>query len=115
MKLQTLAAACAAFAALSASSAFGADAVTAKLEKPVPARTKFIAGGAMFQCEADACVAAAPTTRTFGVATCKTIALKAGPVAAFSSSRATFEAGQLAECNKTAIARASASTQLAGK
>jgi len=112
MKLQILAA-CAALAALSAGQALAADAVTAKLAKPVAAKTKFIAGGAMFICEADACVAASPTTRTFAVSTCKAIAAKAGPVAAFSSARAALEAEQLADCNKTAVARAAGGAQLA--
>ena len=56
MKLQILAA-CAALVSLSAGSALAADSITAKLASPVAAPTKFIAGGAMFKCDADACVA----------------------------------------------------------
>ena len=36
------------------------DAITAKLAAPVAAKTKFIAGGAMFNSDGDTCVAAAP-------------------------------------------------------
>ena len=61
MKLQILAA-CAALATLTAGQALAADAITAKLSAPVAEKTKFIAGGAMFHCEADACVALAPTS-----------------------------------------------------
>ena len=61
--------------------AFAADAITAKLSAPVAEKTKFIAGGAMFNCEADTCVALAPTSQTFATSTCKTIADKVGVVA----------------------------------
>ena len=93
MKLQILAA-CAALATLTAGQALAADAITAKLSAPVAAKTKFIAGGAMFNCEADTCVALAPTSQTFATATCKTIADKVGVVAAFTklqTRRGTFE------------------------
>ena len=110
MKLQILAA-CAAIATLSAGSAL-ADTVTAKLAAPVAAKTKFIAGGAMFNCEADACVATAPTSQTFAAATCKTIADKVGPVAAFTGRKA-LEDDKLAACNAKAIAKAGGATQVA--
>ena len=71
MKLQILAA-CAALVSLSAGSALAADPITAKLSSPVAANTKFIAGGAMFKCEADLCVALAPTSTTYATSTCKT-------------------------------------------
>ena len=56
MKLQILAA-YAALVSLSAAPALAGDAITAKLSAPVAANTKFIAGGAMFKCQADLCVA----------------------------------------------------------
>lgn len=113
MKLRTLAAACAALTTLAAgSAAFAADAVTAKLESPVAERTKFIAGGAMFVCEGDACVASAPTSQTFATATCKTIAAKVGPVTSFAGRKALDET-RLADCNAKAVARSGAATQLA--
>jgi hypothetical protein len=110
MKLQLLAA-CAALATLAAGSAFAAEPVTAKLAAPVAEKTKFIAGGAMFNCEGDACVAAAPTSQTFATATCKTIADKVGVVASFEGRKSLPEA-KLADCNAKAIAKAGG-TQLA--
>lgn len=110
MKLQLLAA-CAALVTLSAGSAFAGDAVTAKLAAPVAEKTKFIAGGAMFNCEGDTCIAAAPTSQTFAASTCKTIADKVGVVASFEG-RKTLDEGKLASCNAKAIAKAGG-TQLA--
>ena len=111
LKLQILAA-CAALVTLSAGQAFAADAVTAKLSAPVAEKVKFIAGGAMFNCEADACVALAPTSQTFATATCKTIADKVGPVASFEG-RKTLDEARLADCNAKALAKTGDATKLA--
>ncbi|WP_309093296.1 hypothetical protein [Phenylobacterium sp.] len=111
MKLRTFAAACAALTTLAAGQAFAADAVTAKLQAPVAEKTKFIAGGAMFVCEGDACVAAAPTSQTFATATCKTIASKVGAVSSFAGRKALDDA-KLADCNAKAVAKTDG-TQLA--
>jgi hypothetical protein len=111
MKLQILAA-CAALVTFSAGSALAGDAITAKLASPVAEKTKFIAGGAMFNCEADACVALAPTSQTFAGSTCKTIADKVGVVASFEGRKA-LDADKLASCNAKAIAKGGAGTQLA--
>ncbi len=111
MKLQMLAA-CAALVSLSAGSAFAADSITAKLSGPVAANTKFIAGGAMFKCEADTCVALAPTSSTFAASTCKTIADKVGPVTSFGGVKALAE-DKLADCNAKALAKAAGTTTLA--
>lgn len=110
MKLQILAA-CAALVTLSAGSALAGDPITAKLASPVAEKTKFIAGGAMFNCEADACVALAPTSQTFAASTCKAIADKVGVVASFEG-RKTLDADKLAGCNAKAVAKAGG-TQLA--
>jgi hypothetical protein len=111
MKLQILAA-CAALVSASAGQAFAGDAVTAKLSAPVAEKVKFIAGGAMFTCEGDACVALAPTSQTFATATCKTIAGKVGPVASFEGRKA-LDATRLADCNAAAVAKANDGTRLA--
>ena len=103
---------CAALVSLSAGSAFAADVVTAKLSAPVAQKVKFIAGGAMFNCEGDTCVALAPTSQTFATATCKTIADKVGVVASFQSRKALDEA-KLADCNAKAVAKAADPTKLA--
>ena len=112
MKLRILAA-CAALATLSAGQALADDAITARLAAPVAEKTKFIAGGAMFICEGDTCVALTTTSRTFAAATCKAIADKVGVVAAFSGRKALDDA-KLADCNEKALAKAGASA-LAGK
>lgn len=111
MKLQILAA-CAALATLSAGSAFAGEPVTAKLSAPVAEKIKFIAGGAMFNCEADTCVAAVPTSSTFASSTCRTIADKVGPLTAFEGRKALDE-DKLASCNAKAIAKAAGTTTLA--
>lgn len=100
MKIQTLVAACAAVAALSAAgSAFANDAVVAKLTAPITGNAKFIAGGAVFICTGDTCVAAAPTSQTYAVAACKVVVKSAGPVASFTSSAKSLDADKLAACN----------------
>jgi len=108
MKLQILAA-CAALATLSAGQAFAGDAIVAKLSAPVAEKTKFIAGGAMFLCEGDACVAAAPTAQTFAASTCKIVADKVGVVQSFGGRKALGE-DKLASCNEKALAKAGTTT-----
>lgn len=104
MKLQILAA-CAAIMTLSAAPALAAEPVTVKLASPVAGATKFIAGAAMFVCEADACVAQAPMSQTFSTATCKAVADKVGVITSFEGRRA-LDAGRLADCNAKAVAKA---------
>ncbi|HKP79676.1 MAG TPA: hypothetical protein VJU34_11190 [Phenylobacterium sp.] len=111
MKLQILAA-CAALVALSAGSAVAGESITVKLASPIAEKTKLIAGGAMFNCEADTCVAAAPASQTFAASTCKTIADKVGVVASFEG-RKPLGADKLASCNAKAVAAAGSATQLA--
>jgi hypothetical protein len=101
MKLLTLAAACAAVASLSATAAFAAEPVTAKLQAPLASPTKFIAGGAIFACEGDTCVASSATSQTFSSSTCKAVAAKVGAIAAFESRKA-LDDSRLAECNASA-------------
>ena len=107
MKLRTLAAACAAVVSLSATAALAAEPVTAKLQQPVAQPTKFIAGGAIFVCEADACVASVPTSQTFATATCKAVAAKVGAISTFGGRKALDDA-RMAECNAAAPAKATA-------
>ena len=107
MKLLTLAAACAALVTLSAAPAFAAEPVIAKLQTPVAQPIKFIAGGAMFKCEADTCVASAATSETFSTGACKTVAAKVGALTAFTSTKAMDET-RLGACNSVAVARTAA-------
>jgi len=104
MKLQSLAAACAAIVTVSfagSALAVGADTnpVIVKLQAPVAASTKLIAGGAVFQCIGNTCAAGAPTSQTFAVSTCKTISKSVGAVASFGSSDHQLDAEKLGLCN----------------
>lgn len=109
MKLHTLAAACAALVSISATAAFAAEPVTVKLQQPVAQSVKFIAGGAVFNCEGDTCFAGATTSNTFGAETCKAVAAKVGAVANFTG-RKTLDDARLAQCN---VAAAATNTALA--
>ncbi|HEY2359198.1 MAG TPA: hypothetical protein VGH86_17235 [Phenylobacterium sp.] len=111
MKLLTLAAACAAVVTLSAAPAFAAEPVVAKLQTAVAQPTKFIAGGAMFVCESDSCVATAATSETFSSTTCKAVAAKVGAIASFTALKPMDDA-RLGACNSVAVARG-ATPQLA--
>lgn len=110
MKLQMIAA-CAALATFAAGTAVAADTVTVKLSAPVAAKTKIIAGGAVFNCEADACVAIAKS-QTYSVAACKAIADKVGIVTSFAGAKS-FDDDKLSNCNAKVMAKASGATTLA--
>ena len=114
MKRLTLAAACAALTTLMAAPAFASEPVVAKLAQPVAQPTKFIAGGAVFNCADDACTASAATSETFALATCKAVAAKVGTVASFASTR-TMDETRLAACNASSVAKAGGAAQLANK
>ena len=60
---------------------------------------KFIAGGAMFVCDADTCSTETPSSETFTTGACKTIAKKAGLLTSYGNVRSTFAADKLAVCN----------------
>jgi hypothetical protein len=112
MTFKTLAAACAAVCALSATGALAAEPITVKLSAPVAQPVKLIAGGAMFDCQGDACVAQATMSGTYATDTCKAIAAKVGQVAAFEGRR-TFDNARLADCNT--VAAKATSGQMAAK
>ncbi len=104
MKLRTLTAACAAIVSVSfAGSALAADTITAKLQAPIAAKTKLIAGGAVFLCEGDTCVASAPSSRTYATSTCKDLAKELGAVAAFGGARKQLDETKLGACNAAAL------------
>ena len=103
MKLQSLAAACAALASLSiAGAAFAEQSVSVKLQTPVAAKTKIVAGGSVWVCNGDSCIANAPGSRTFATATCKDLAKSLGPIAAFSDGRKQMDAERIGQCNAVA-------------
>ena len=104
MKLRTLAAACAALVTVSfAGAAMADDPITVKLTQPVAAKTKLIAGGAVFFCEGDTCLAGAPSSRTYATATCKDLAKAVGPVVSFGGARRQLDEAKLGQCNAAAL------------
>jgi hypothetical protein len=105
MKFQSLTAACVALVTLSfAGAALADDSVTVKLQAPVAAKAKFIAGGAVFTCEADTCFAPVATSQTFAASTCKVVAKNAGAVTSYSNPRKSLDADQISACNAAANA-----------
>jgi hypothetical protein len=112
MMIRNTAAAAAAFLTLAiAGQAAAQQMVTAKLEQPVAERTKLVAGGAVFWCEGAECVANTTNARTYITATCKDLAGKFGPIAAFTDSRKSFDADRLSACNEAALPK----TQVANR
>lgn len=108
MKLHTLAAA--AILSLSfAAPAFAAGAISVSLQAPVAAKTKVVAGGAVFSCVEATCVAQNAPTRALSAATCKAVVKEVGAVAAFASDRKALAADDLARCNGVAPATLTAS------
>jgi hypothetical protein len=94
MKLQVLAAAAAlslAFAGVS----IAADAkVVATLKTPVAAKTKVVAGGAVFNCEGSTCIAVTAPARTDTAKGCKSLSKEVGEVVSFG----TLDTDGLAKC-----------------
>ena len=98
MKLRTLAAA-AILSASFAAPAFAAGAISVALQAPVAAKTKVVAGGAVFSCVEATCVAANAPSRALTAATCKAIVKEVGAVTAFNGERKSLAAEDLARCN----------------
>lgn len=105
MKLRILAALAAmSLSALAAAPALADGRLAVTLEKPVPAKTKVVAGGAVFICEDVACVAASAPSRALSVASCKAVAKSAGRVAAFEAGAKSLASEELERCNLAAKA-----------
>ena len=98
MKLRTLAAA-AILSASFAAPAFAAGNISVALQAPVAAKTKVVAGGAVFSCVGATCVAANAPSRALTAATCKAIVKEVGAVTAFTGDRKSLAADDLARCN----------------
>mgnify|MGYP006899140096 CR=1 FL=1 len=77
------------------------------LEQPVAAKTKVIAGGAVFLCEGSSCVASAALARTAGYRACRELAKEVGRVSAYEGKSA-LSADQLGRCNEAAAPLATA-------
>ena len=98
MKLRMLTAA--AVLSLSFAGAAWADGkITASLKTPVAAKTKIVAGGAVFTCEGASCVALTAPSRSATTAGCKALAKEVGALTAFGSDRKPLQGADLEACN----------------
>jgi hypothetical protein len=109
MKLRTLAAAAILCASLAAPAFAAGGTINVSLQTPIAAKTKVVAGGAVFTCANANCVAQDAPSRALTAATCKAVVKEVGAVAAFGSERKTLAADDLARCNGEAGAALQAS------
>ena len=100
MKLKTLTAV-AVLALSAASSALAATTITATLQAPA-AKTRVVAGGAVWTCEGTACVATAAPDNVASTKSCKDLAKAVGTIVGYSSASFSLEAEALAKCNLSA-------------
>ena len=86
-------------AALAAAGAAVADGpVSVTLQTPVSHATESVAGGAVFSCKADTCIAESDTSQLDDLAICKDLARQFGPISKFEG----MAAGGLGKCNAVA-------------
>jgi hypothetical protein len=104
MKLRTLAAVAALSVSMFAGAALADGRVAAALEAPVAAKTKIVAGGAVFVCDGAECVSAHAPSRAVTAAACKALAKEVGRVSAFGGESKSLDADDLARCNASAKA-----------
>lgn len=102
MNFQLKALAAAAVLAAASTPAFAAEPVIVKLAAPLPAPQKVVAGGAIFSCAGEACVATNPASGTADFATCKIVVRSAGAATSFGTASAPLAADRLAACNESA-------------
>ena len=98
MKL-VIAAACLAASLSLASHAFAYGRTVVTLQQPIAAPAKFVAGGAVWRCEATTCVTGYAPDETFGPTQCHELAKQAGPVASFEDEHHTLQPAALEKCN----------------
>ena len=102
MKLQSLAAAAILSTCLFAGSAFADGRIAVALESPVAAKTKVVAGGAVFVCDGAECVSTAAPSRALTAVACKALAKEVGRVSAFGGETKSLDADDLTRCNVAA-------------
>jgi hypothetical protein len=88
--------------ALSTSAFAASGPVIVKLAAAVPAPTKVVAGGAIFSCAGDTCVATNPSSGTADFSTCKIVVHSVGAATSFGVAAAPLAADRLATCNESA-------------
>lgn len=99
MKLRILAVAAILSASFAAPALAAGGTINVSLSTPVAAKTKIVAGGAVFTCAYANCIAQNAPSRALTAATCKAVVKEVGPVAAFGTERKTLAADDLARCN----------------
>ena len=108
MKLQSLAAVAALSSAMAVSmfagSAFADGRIAVALENPLAAKTKVVAGGAVFVCDGAECVSTAAPSRALTAVACKALAKEVGRVSAFGGETKSLDADDLTRCNVSAKA-----------
>lgn len=102
MKLRTLAAVAAVSVSMLAAPAFADGRIAVALDAPVAAKTKVVAGGAVFVCEGVECVSAQAPSRAFTAVACKALAKEVGRVSAFGGETKSLDADDLTRCNAVA-------------
>ena len=107
MKLRTLAAVAALSVSMFAGAALADGRVAAALEAPIAAKTKIVAGGAVFVCEGAECVSLSAPSRAVTAVSCKALAKEVGRVSAFGGETKSLDADDLGRCNVTAKASTS--------
>lgn len=89
-------------AALSSPAVAASGPVVVKLAAPLAAPTKVVAGGAIFSCAGDTCVATNPASGTADFSTCKIVVHSVGAATSFGVAAAPLAADRLAACNESA-------------
>jgi hypothetical protein len=102
MKLRSLAAVAALTTVMFAGSAFADGRIAVALDQPLAAKTKVVAGGAVFVCEGAECVSAQAPSRALTAVACKALAKEVGRVAAFGGDTKSLDADDLTRCNVAA-------------
>jgi hypothetical protein len=110
-----LATACAVFTFSLAGAALADSQITAKLEAPQSAPAKLIAASAVWNCEADTCVASIAPDDAVGVSGCKDLAKQVGRLSAYVADSRTLDDKALAKCNTAAKAPANIGTASAAR
>jgi hypothetical protein len=70
------------------------------LQQPVSSAKEFVAGGAIWHCEATTCIAVSTPDQSFGTSQCRDVAKHAGAVAEFKNEfNKTLQPASLERCN----------------
>ncbi len=90
---------------LLAGTAIAAAPVSATLQAPLVAKSRVVAGGAVWTCEGSSCVAPSAIERTVSVASCRELTKVVGAVSTFGNEAKMLDADSLARCNAGARTR----------